>query len=446
MIERCGDRQRKCDGLKKWPFHLFVESLPVMLQVALLLLTCGLCKHMSSINTPVASILITLTVLGAVFYLGIIIVGTSSYDCPFQTPVSTTFHGIWKAAKPHITANLSPLVISTSSLWLVTLTALHHLWERVQCWALRVVLWLPPITQWLHPHHQSLPIAQSTPHQPTSWLAPLYSLWEDIQCRILCAALHLPQIQPPSIPITPSVPPTSSQLTPTVLVTLCSANADDVRCVSWILWNITDPEALDAAVRLASTVHWFEDGLDVEPPYNQIVTTLKGCFDSNGKTYPGSRDRAYDSAKATLWIHVHALVVSGGFSKKCPLPAIDYDAASLDPDLRSLLKFCASQDIPHLFYNLYIIDSEVTPAHLQWISNILLHLSWAMQGTPDTFKTLSQGSWSATKRTIPLHAILNRLLTSCIFVGWPIEQEWLKIQNKMYVISSLYTSHHNLFY
>jgi len=38
MIERCGDRQRKCDGLKKWPLHFFVESLPVMLQVALLLL------------------------------------------------------------------------------------------------------------------------------------------------------------------------------------------------------------------------------------------------------------------------------------------------------------------------------------------------------------------------------------------------------------------------
>ena len=39
MIERCGDRQRKCDGLQIWLFRLFVESLPVMLQIALLLLT-----------------------------------------------------------------------------------------------------------------------------------------------------------------------------------------------------------------------------------------------------------------------------------------------------------------------------------------------------------------------------------------------------------------------
>ena len=33
MIERCGDRQRKRDGLEKWPLHYFVESLPLMLQV-----------------------------------------------------------------------------------------------------------------------------------------------------------------------------------------------------------------------------------------------------------------------------------------------------------------------------------------------------------------------------------------------------------------------------
>ena len=46
MIKRCGDRQRKCGGLEKWPLHFFVESLPLMLQAALLLLACGLCRYM----------------------------------------------------------------------------------------------------------------------------------------------------------------------------------------------------------------------------------------------------------------------------------------------------------------------------------------------------------------------------------------------------------------
>jgi len=88
MIERCGDRQRKFDGLEKWPFRLFVESLPIMLQIALLLLTCGLSRHMWSINTSVASVVISFTVLGILFYIGIVVAGTSSYECPFQTPAS----------------------------------------------------------------------------------------------------------------------------------------------------------------------------------------------------------------------------------------------------------------------------------------------------------------------------------------------------------------------
>ena len=46
MIERCGDRQRKFNGLKRWPFRVFIESLPIMLQIALFLLTCGLSRHM----------------------------------------------------------------------------------------------------------------------------------------------------------------------------------------------------------------------------------------------------------------------------------------------------------------------------------------------------------------------------------------------------------------
>jgi len=96
MIKRCRDRQRKCDGLEKWPLHFFVESLPVMLQVTLLLLACGLCRRMWSITASVAYTLTSLTGLGVVFYVAIAIAGTSSYACPFQTPVSTTLHGPWK--------------------------------------------------------------------------------------------------------------------------------------------------------------------------------------------------------------------------------------------------------------------------------------------------------------------------------------------------------------
>ena len=205
------------------------------------------------------------------------------------------------------------------------------------------MLWLSPTTQWLLSHHQTLPIVQPTPQQPSPWLASLHSLWEDIECKILCAALYLPQTQPSPITLPPSM-----WLTPTTLVTLHNMNAGDVWCISWILWNITDPEALDAAIWLAGTVHWFEDGLNVEPPYDQIVSMLKGCFDSAGRVYPGSRDRAYHSAQAALWIYIRALCLSREFAKRFPFPTVTCDMASLDPDLRCLLQLCNTPYLPYL--------------------------------------------------------------------------------------------------
>jgi len=382
---------------------------------------------MASINASVAGVLITFTVLGVLFYLGIVIVGASSYECPFQTPVSVALRSTWKTAKPYVTTT------STSLLHLPILTTVHHLWEAIQCQVLHVLLCLPSITHWLHSHSLSLPVTQPTPQQPMPWLTSMYSLWENIQCRILCATLNLPQIQPLPTPITTPMA-TSPWLTPTALATLRSTNAGDLRCVSWILWNITDPEALDAALRLAGTVWWFEDGLDVEPPYDQIVSTFKGCFDSNGRIYAGSRDRAYHSAQAVLWIHICAMCVSGEFGERFPLPTIFHNATSLDLDLNYLLKIYASQDTPYMIYRMYFYNAEATPVCFQWTSNALLHLSWAKCNIPGTFNVLSQFNWYRGYDPIPLNAVLNNLLAFCIFIGRPVEWELLKIQDKRYAM------------
>ena len=114
MVERCGDRQRKFDGLEKWPFRLFIESLPVMLQIALLLLTCGLSRYMWSVNTSIAWVVISFTVIGFLFYVGIVIAGTSSYECPFQTPASTALRQLGAsktAGKVFTSLSLSNVIV-----------------------------------------------------------------------------------------------------------------------------------------------------------------------------------------------------------------------------------------------------------------------------------------------------------------------------------------------
>ena len=88
LIDRSRHRQRKINGMDTWRFDLVMESLPLMLQIALLLLGYALSDYLYFIDKVVASVLIGFTSFGLLFYLLIVSAATLSYNCPFQTPVS----------------------------------------------------------------------------------------------------------------------------------------------------------------------------------------------------------------------------------------------------------------------------------------------------------------------------------------------------------------------
>jgi len=382
MIERCGDRQRKCDGLEKWPLHFFVESLPMMLQAALLLLACGLCQHMWSISPAIARTLICLTGLGVVFYVAIVIAGMSSYACPFQTPASIALHGPWKKVRRGI---VSSIVHSKQAL-----LRTREMWNRGIQSLLRCQS--PPTT---------IPLENIRVHRPERWMKP-----KD-------------------------------------LAIIQRTNSNDVRCVSWILRNITDPEALDAAIRLAGVVRWFDDGINVDPPYDMIVSTFKVCFDPTRKLYLGSRDRAYYSGRAIMWIRALALCKSWEFGNTFPLLGTGYMSLGPDHDLEHLLRVNnVARYHTSCTFRLLQTNPGHTPSHSQWVSNVLLHLSWANQTTLDYgfFLKCISGS-PGTEVTLPLSVTLNRLLVWCIILGSSVEKVALKIQDKSYGTSSFFSSH-----
>src|SRR5258708_39886157 len=100
-IERGQSRQRKLDGIVAWYFDSVMESLPVMLQAALLLLGCALSRYLWKISATAASVVVGVTLFGVVFYLFVIIAGSASESCPYQTPGSRILPHLvpkcWKA-------------------------------------------------------------------------------------------------------------------------------------------------------------------------------------------------------------------------------------------------------------------------------------------------------------------------------------------------------------
>jgi len=264
MIERCGNRRREFDGLGERSPRLFVGILLEALQLSLLLLVCGLCLHMWSINTSLASGLTLFSVFGLGFYITTVIAGASSYTSPFQTPVSDFLRSLWRDR------------------YIITVSFKRSL-QRM-----RVKL---------------LPRCRRLPTNPL---------------------------------MTIQVQRSAPWLTPWVARFVRTMNAYDARCVSWVLRDITNPDALDAAIPFAATIRWF-DGIDIDPPYDQIVSTFKACFDSTGKLYPGSRDRAYHSGQAMVWIHTLAMCKSEEFAIRFPLNT-DYISPGPDDNLMDLLQ------------------------------------------------------------------------------------------------------------
>ena len=139
-IERSQNRQRKLDGTITWYFDHVMESLPLMLQFALLLLGCALSIYLWGIDTTVASVVLGVTSFGIIFYACIAVAGTASVSCPYQTPIARILHHILPLI-PGILRSVSSSIIKNSKfiVWVV------YCWDRLKgmgWWQINP-LWLP---------------------------------------------------------------------------------------------------------------------------------------------------------------------------------------------------------------------------------------------------------------------------------------------------------------
>ena len=86
--DKSRDRQRRLDRFEKWHLHPVIENLPVMLQLALLLLGCALSQYLWTISRTVAGVIVAMTLFGITSYVLFTFAATLYYNCPYQTPPS----------------------------------------------------------------------------------------------------------------------------------------------------------------------------------------------------------------------------------------------------------------------------------------------------------------------------------------------------------------------
>jgi len=436
MAERCGDRQRKFDGLEKWPFRLFIESLPIMLQIVLLLLACGLSRYVWSVDTSVARIVIFFTALGFFFYIGIVAAGASSYECPFQTPASIGLRDLKdSAATQKLLARMSPLKIFSFvyAFW-------GSIWQGINSISLRVYdIARYPLSWEISLSRVASGIHGTTMRVRDQTIILLRRIDQALGNAKHTLAQRVQRIGSTGLlPTTaedaynqPDVPGNGTGLLVRVwnLEAQQKQNMDNARCVCWVLRNITDSEAIDSAIRLAGSIRWFDGDPDHNPPFDLIVSTFEACFDSTKQLYSGMRDRAYFSARAILQINLGARTRYRECTSKYPIPEVSLNISQhIDPDLHHIIRMLGRNfhsdrpilDFPRAGAN--------THNHLLWMSNLFVDLTCIgpnpILGSYESYLSAAITNHRAT--------ISNILLMWYILLGGYVEEETFWAFDKSY--------------
>jgi len=202
--------------------------------------------------------------------------------------------------------------------------------------------------------------------------------------------------------------------------TLRKQKANNARCVCWVLWNITDPEAIDSAIRLAGTIRWFNDASGQNPPYDMIVSDFETCFDSTKQLYPGMRDRAYFSARAVLQINTSTKLRSCDRASKYPIPEVSSSPyRHTDPDFYHIIRMLECNSGPERPTIDFPNGGVNTPTHLLWMSNLFVDLTRI--GQNPTLR--SYESYLSVAATDHQAMIANTLVMWYMFLGGHVEEE-----------------------
>jgi len=341
--DKSRDRQRKFDGFEKWHFHLAIESLPVMLQLALLLLGCALSRYLWTTSRPVAGVIAAVTIFGVTLYVFLTLAAIISYNCPYQTPPSIFARALIRylaRSDNTFTRSLPSPVASVPSVKEVKRT-LRSLRTGI-CRALKSSGCIP-----------------GTPEE----------------------ADHI------RLAIVPSPDASLPRFSQTIPINW-DVHRADIRCVSWILSSTTDTDVIYSTTRFAADAIWYPEVAGVLSPHvlaNLFFDCLPGGWVVPGKAeYAGSIGMALAS---TLSNQLIAEPEDRKLRELCE--RVDYGVHLLQqPDLdqtlllvTSVLRFIMEiatdgDSITENFGFMTNIPDRLPTLQKLWLSRIILQTLW----------------------------------------------------------------------
>jgi len=335
--DKSRDRQRKLDGFDKWHFHLVIESLPVMLQLALLLLGCALSRYLWTISRTVAGIVVAMTLFGLTSYIFFTLAATLYYNCPYQTPPSALIRAVTRYLAHSDAAFVRSLGSLTTSF--PSIRGLRRILGRLRLGVrstLRSFRCVPAVGEGAE--HVSLTTIVT---QPTRVFEDTSVDWE-----------------------------------------ACKA---DVRCISWILDSTTDTDVIFSTVRFAADTIWYPEMAGALSPH--ILADL--FFDCllDGRVIPGKEEHGSSIGMAlasVLSIRLSTEPDDEGLRRLCERLVYQLPqkclSKSIFPLVMEVLKQVArvpTQDVSRMDWGVFAaLPGRLPAAHKLWLSRVMLQTMW----------------------------------------------------------------------
>ena len=406
--DKSRDRQRKLDGSEKWHFYLVIEGLPVMLQLALLLLGCALSRYLWTISRTVAGVILAFTLFGVTCYVFFTLAATLYYNCPYQTPPS-------------------PLIRTV-------IRYLRRSGDTAFARSLRSIV-------------PSLPSTRDLGRSLNHFRSGARSALESFHCvpAVAEGAEHIPVA---AVVVSPSWNFEDISIN----WDICNA---DARCVSWVLHSTTDADVILSTVKFAADMIWYPEIAGAMSPH--ILADL--FFDCllDGRMIPGKEEHAISIGMAlasVLSIQLSIEPESKGLRDLCERIVDDIKLESpweLAPQLEPMFGLIGmvlksiAQVVPRfpLWGSRIRVPEHLPTTHKLWLSRVVLQTLWRCRcvlGRPITFLLLPMDGFCKRLMADQTPVILktNCFLTLAISLGLQIDIHDLYAPHNKCVLSSTF--------